>query len=309
MEEACTNLLGDSDILPQVFADSFPEQIELNYHKMGMRRNAMKELNYLVEEYRRLMHLAAVPGHILLTMTRKFVESTLHELLKYNGVGVDDSLNIEKLRDRLKKNPNIDFPLQKDAQVQTIQMFGNLSVHHKHEPVDSNESWNIVYPALKDYTRWLFRDVFDICEEFDEFEPLTLEFFAQYGFRIDEGIFRIIDGQQNVQASELKDFKNSTGLLFSMLAPELSSVLKNVSQVIFSDDLDDDTKKLVLDCIIATAWWAPFCGIFALTSENDRTILGLAKLEVGEETIELLSEMMNPTGNSNISNLDPDEWA
>tara|TARA_B100000767_G_C19743207_1_gene527198 strand:- start:214 stop:1023 length:810 start_codon:yes stop_codon:yes gene_type:complete len=269
----------------------------------------MRNIDYLVVEYRRLMHLAAVPGHILLTMTRKFVESTLHELLAYHGVEVDDSLNIEKLRDRLKKNPNIEFPLQKDAQVQTIQMFGNLSVHHKHEPIDSNESWNIVYPALKDYTRWLFRDVFNICEEFDEFEPLTLGYFAQYGFRIDEGIFRIIDGKSNIQTSELENFRDSTGLLFSMMAPELSSILKSTSQILFSDDLTVEHKQLVLDCMIATAWWAPYCGIFALTSENDRTILGSVKSEISEEAMETLSNMMNPTDTSNVSNLDPDEWA
>ena len=276
---------------------------------MVISGETIRDVDYLVGEYRRLMHLAAMPGHILLSMTRKFVESTLHELLAFHGVEVDDSLNIEKLRDRLRKNPKIDYPMQKDAQVQTIQMFGNLSVHHKKEAIDSSESWKIVYPALKDYTKWLFQDVFHICEEFDELEPLTLEFFAQYGFRTDEGIFRIIDGYSQISTNELEKFRNSIGLLFSGMAPEMSSILKSTSQALFLDDVPTETKELLLDCMLATAWWAPFCGIFALMSEGDREHIGRMNSTLGDEVKEIFSNMANPSGTQNWSDLDPEEWA
>ena len=270
----------------------------------------MRDLDYLVEDYQRLMHLAAVPGHILLSMTRKFVESTLHELLAFHGVAVDDSLNIEKLRDRLKKNPAIEYPLQKDAQVQTIQMFGNLSVHHKHEPIDSNESWKIVYPALSDYTKWLFREVFDICEEFDDFEPMELSQFAQYGFRVEEGIFRLNNGKGHIQSDELEHYRAVMGTFFANLAPEMSSILRTLSQVFTKEnDFSPEMKTLVLDCMILTAWWAPFAGLLAMMSESDRKHFSQFSPYIEDGSLDFLIDAMNPTSQQEHGNLDPNEWA
>ena len=255
----------------------------------------MRDSNYLVEEYRRLMHLAAMKNHVLLSMTRKFVESTLHELLLFHGQSVDDSLNIEKLRDRLRKNPNIDFPLKRDAQVQTIQMFGNLSVHHKHQPVDSSESWDIVYPALRDYTRWLFRDVFKICEDFDKFHPMEFSDFAQYGFELHEGIFRIKDGEMNIDHDELKRYRAVMGGLFEANAKEMSQVFWFVSRFVTEQsDLNEEVRRLVLECLVISSWWAPMAGFLAFASEHDSQYFSGLKEHFESGALDMLLDAMSP---------------
>tara|TARA_Y100000766_G_scaffold284090_1_gene301515 strand:+ start:45 stop:860 length:816 start_codon:yes stop_codon:yes gene_type:complete len=271
----------------------------------------MSDYEYLVDEYKRLMHLAVVPSHILLTMTRKFAESCLHELLIHNDAKVDDSYAIEKLRVSLKKNPNIDFPAQRDLQINTIQLFGNLSVHHKHETINCAESWQVVYPALRDFTRWLFRDVFLICEEFESFEPMEIQHYAEYGFMIDEGIFRMIDNKVNISSDELERFKNFTGSMFNIMAPNLSAMMKNLSKFFLGDvELSPDLRELLLECMIITSWWAPYAGFLAFANDQDlaknsRFIQAIEDAGIGD----VLAEWLNPTGESVRGNLDSDEWA
>jgi len=271
----------------------------------------MPDYEYLIDEYKRLMHLAVLPTHTLLTMTRKFAESCLHELLIHNNAKVDDSYTIEKLRDSLKKNPNIEFPAQRDLQINTIQLFGNLSVHHKHETINCAESWQVVYPALRDFTRWLFREMFSICKEFDSFEPFKIQHFAEYGFRIDEGIFRMIDNNVKINSDELEGFKAFAGLMFEQTAPTLASTMRNLSQFFLSDvDLSPDLKKLLLECMIITSWWAPYAGFLAYASDSDLTNSSTFVQAIDEAGIaDALAEMLSPTNKDLRSNLDPDERA
>lgn len=271
----------------------------------------MSGYEYLIDEYKRLMHLAVIPSHTLLTMTRKFAESCLHELLIHNNSKVDDSYTIEKLRDSLKKNTNIDFPAQRDLQINTIQLFGNLSVHHKHETINCAESWQVVYPALRDFTRWLFRDIFSICEEFESFEPFKIQHFAEYGFRVDEGIFRMIDNNVNINSDELERFKQFAGPMFEIAAPNLAAMMKNLSQFFLSDvELSPDLKELLLECMIITSWLAPYAGFLAFASDSDVTKSSKLVQAFDEAGIaDVFAEMLSPTEKSLRGNLDPDEWA
>ena len=262
----------------------------------------MGEHSYLILEYQRLMHLAAIPNDILLSMTRKFVESCLHELLIFHGEEVSDSISIEKLRDKVKSNKKINFPPQRDIQVQTIQSFGNLSVHHKHDPVNCIESWGTVYPALRDFTRWIFRDVFDICEEFDNFQPMELTFFSQYGFNLHSGIFRMKDNSVDIDNQELRDFSIMGTALFAGFAPELYQTLRNASQFLFVPELPEEQRRLLFECIMITAWFAPFTGLLAMNMDRYNTS---SQTEVQQELAEQMMRMMDPKDN----NLDPEKWA
>lgn len=270
----------------------------------------MSDLGYLVDSYRRLLHLAARPNHILLTMTRKFVESCLHEILIFHDAGVDDTYTIDKLRTTAKKNPNINFPNQRDLEVQTVQMWGNLSVHHKHDPVNTRENWEIVYPALKNFTRWVFRDILSICEEFDEMEPMKITDFAQYGFNLEEGIFRIQNGQMNMEPHELKTFRDIVGLMYETAAPEMSQVMWKLCEIVLSaETIDYDLRKLILECMIITSWQHPFLGLIAFSGEENGSNNFSDFAKTLDSIKEQLGDMIVPTGEKTDSGLDPDEWA
>ena len=63
-------------------------------------------------------------------------------------MAVHDQLTLEKMRESLNKNPNSEWPLIIDNQVQVLQRFGNLSVHHKPEKINASEVWESIYPSL-----------------------------------------------------------------------------------------------------------------------------------------------------------------
>lgn len=254
------------------------------------------------------MHLAVVPNHVLLSMTRKFAESALYELVAFNGETVDDALTLDKLKTKLSKHPGIHFPLQKEAQISTIQQYGNLSVHHKNELIDPVESWEIVYPALKGFTKWLFRDVFDICEEFDNFQPMDLSDIGQYGFISDRGIFRVVDGHINLGGKELNEFNEIMSIMFNETAPDLSSrmwlVLDILAETVDLEDSVKETMKQIVKAMVMTAWWCPLTGYFATMSYNGLAEKSILSLEKAEQIVDILL----PTG-ENFPGLDKDKLA
>ena len=242
-------------------------------------------------------------------MTRKFVESCLHEVLIFHNAGVDDSYALEKLRNAVKNNPNIEWTGQRDLEVQTIQMWGNLSVHHKHDSVNTRENWKIVYPALRNFTRWVFRDVLSICEEFDKMEPMKITDFAQYGFNLEEGIFRIQNGQINLELQELKNFREIVGLMFETAAPEMSQLMWNLSKLVLNNELDSELRRLVLECMIVTSWQHPFLGLVSFSGE-ERGSADFSDFARKIKSLEgRLGDLVFPTGQDENSGLDPDEWA
>lgn len=134
----------------------------------------MERRKYLVSLYQRLMFLAPTPNHLLISQVRKFVESCCFEYMVKNEMAVHDQLTLEKMRESLNKNPNSEWPLIIDNQVQVLQRFGNLSVHHKPEKINASEVWESIYPSLDKFANWMFTEALGLLQEFD-MKPFTIQ--------------------------------------------------------------------------------------------------------------------------------------